>query len=506
MSHTTIPAVNPRASPREIIPADAGLPTATASLPTTANIIENSHHPPLDHSHRSHSILSASSSKRWIHCPPSAVLNDRFPDKTSVYAAEGTAMHERCEWKLRTALGEDMDEPHSEYDTEETEQVTDVYAEFCLKTIEDMRASGIEPLILIEERLDFSHIAPNGFGTGDLVLVGAEAVSCGDGDKDRAVRGLIHVIDFKGGRGVRVEAEMNSQMLLYAAAALNTYGFLVDPEIIRMSIVQPRLDNISTFEMTVEELNAWAESIKPIARMAFEGKGEQHTGDWCIFCKAKAVCRACAEEALALAREEFLDLDSDLLQSPIAPSVADEGKATAPDTSTNTTVGVTAKEAEKSDTPANKTIPPTPPTPTIPSFKSPQLIPIDELASLLPSLTRIGSWIEAVFAFLSAEAITHGTHIPGYKVVEGRSKRVFTDSAAAASAAEAAGVTNLYKTELRSLSEIEKLMGRKRFAEVLGDYVVKPPGKLSLVPEDDPRPAVNNATAADEFEVLEEER
>lgn len=403
-------------------------------------------------------------------------------------------MHERCEWKLRTALGENMDEPHSEYDTEETEQVTDVYAEFCLKTIEDMRASGMEPLILIEERLDFSHIAPNGFGTGDLVLVGAEAVSCGDGDKDRAVRGLIHVIDFKGGRGVRVEAEMNSQMLLYAAAALNTYGFLVDPEIIRMSIVQPRLDNISTFEMTVEELNAWAESIKPIARMAFEGKGEQHTGDWCIFCKAKAVCRACAEEALALAREEFLDLDCSLPQSFDGSAGYDESAGSSDVASEEVKGGEATKTADATD---HKTI--------LPAFKSPQLIPIDELASLLPSLTRIGSWIEAVFAFLSAEAITHGTHIPGYKVVEGRSKRVFTDTAAAASAAEAAGVTNLYKTELRSLSEIEKLMGRKRFAEVLGDYVVKPPGKLSLVPEDDPRPAVHSATAADEFEVLEEE-
>ena len=191
-------------------------------------------------------------------------------------------MHERCEWKLRTALGETMDEPHSEYDTEETDQVTDVYAEFCLSTIEKMRHSGVEPLILIEERLDYSHIAPQGFGTGDLVLVG----------KDEDGTGLIHVIDFKGGRGVRVEAEMNSQMMLYAAAALNSYGFLVDPQIVRMSIVQPRLDNISTFQMTVEELNAWAESIKSIARMAYEGKGEQHTGDWCIFCKAKPVCRA----------------------------------------------------------------------------------------------------------------------------------------------------------------------------------------------------------------------
>jgi len=400
-------------------------------------------------------------------------------------------MHERCEWKLRTALGETMDEPHSEYDTDETDQVTDVYAEFCLSTIETMRRSSVEPLILIEERLDYSHIAPQGFGTGDLVLVG----------KDEDGTGLIHVIDFKGGRGVRVEAEMNSQMMLYAAAALNSYGFLVDPEIIRMSIVQPRLDNISTFQMTVEELNAWAESIKPIARMAFEGKGEQHTGDWCIFCKAKPVCRACAEEALSLAREEFLDLDEDVLDSACADTQANGEQV-------HSTEPVERAEQDSSPEPTDTTAPYILDRDTI-VFKSPQLIPIETLASLMPSLTRIDSWIEAVFAFISAEAITHGVTIPGYKIVEGRSRRVFSDEYAAANAAEAAGVTNIYKTEMKSLSEIEKMMGKKRFAEVLGEYVLKPPGKLALVPEDDPRPAADNtldargASATDEFDVIE---
>lgn len=483
MPNKTIPAVNPRASP--------SAPGSGAPFATVYHVGGGSgRHPPLDHSHRSHSILSASSSKRWLHCPPSAVLNDQFPDKTSVFAAEGTAMHERCEWKLRTALGETMDEPHSEYDTEETDQVTDVYAEFCLSTIEKMRHSGVEPLILIEERLDYSHIAPQGFGTGDLVLVG----------KDEDGTGLIHVIDFKGGRGVRVEAEMNSQMMLYAAAALNSYGFLVDPQIVRMSIVQPRLDNISTFQMTVEELNAWAESIKPIARMAYEGKGEQHTGDWCIFCKAKPVCRACAEEALSLAREEFLDLDKG--EKGSASPTAGEGETPA---QTGEQSSMQSNDVTDVTEVTDATAPYILDRDTI-VFKSPQLIPIDTLASLMPSLTRIGSWIEAVFAFISAEAITHGISIPGYKIVEGRSRRVFSDEKAAANAAEAAGVTNLYKTEMKSLFEIEKMMGKKRFAEVLGEYVLKPPGKLSLVPEDDPRPAVDNtrgSSAADEFDVIE---
>ena len=378
-------------------------------------------------------------------------------------------MHERCEWKLRTALGERMDEPHSEYDTEETEQVTDVYADYCLTEIEKMRRGGMEPLVLIEERLDYSHVAPGGFGTGDLVLAG----------KGEDGKGLIHVIDFKGGRGVKVENSRehpNSQMMLYAIAALNAYSWLVDVEIVKMSIIQPRLDNYPICELTVEELNAWAESIKPIARMAFEGKGEQHPGDWCMFCKAKPVCRACAEEALALARDEFTDLDS--AAGAILPEPA--------------------KCEESSDLTASYDVD----RQTV-VFKSPGLVPITKLAAMLPTLSRIGSWIEAVFAFVSSEAITHGVTIPGYKVVEGRARRVFSDAEAAAKAAAEAGVTNIYKTELKSLAEIEKMMGNKRFAEVLGDYVIKPPGKLSLVAEDDPRPAVNTISPADEFEVLE---
>ena len=392
-------------------------------------------------------------------------------------------MHERCEWKLRTALGEQMEEPHSEFDTEETEQVTDVYAEFCLTEIEKMRKSGMEPLVLIEEKLDYSHIAPGGFGTGDLVLAG----------KDENGKGLIHVIDFKGGRGVRVDNSRehpNSQMMLYAVAALKAYSWLVDVEIVRMTIIQPRLDNYPTCELTVDELNAWAESIKPIARIAFEGKGEQNPGDWCMFCKAKAVCRACADEALALAREEFTDLDDET-------EAIDSGHDGAVSCSK---VGVLEAAEPEAVEPSDLTEPYDIDRQTV-AFKSPNLIPIAELAGMLPTLSRIASWIEAVYAHVSSEAITHGVAIPGYKVVEGRARRIFSDAEAAAKAAESAGVTNIYKTELKSLAEIEKMMGKKRFAEVLGDYVIKPPGRLSLVEESDPRPAVNTGST-DEFEVL----
>ncbi|MBQ3458505.1 MAG: DUF2800 domain-containing protein [Synergistaceae bacterium] len=431
----------------------------------TAIKSEQLDHVQLDHAHRGHALLSASSSKQWLNCPPSARLQENFPNESSSYAQEGTFMHEVCEYKLRhDYFHEDVPKPESEeWYTEEVEQVTDTYYEFVVSTIEDFKKSGQEPLVLIEAKLNYSHIAPSGYGTGDMVIVG----KLPDG------RAAIHVIDFKGGRGVFVDADHNTQMMLYALGALAAYGYIWDIEIVRMTIVQPRLDNISTFECSRSELEAWGESIKPIARMAYEGKGEQRAGDWCKFCRAKPVCKALAEEALALCREEFVDLD------------AEETAETAEDST-----DITA---------------PYSPNRSIPVFKQPGLISLSELAEILPTLNRISSWIEAVFAYVSSEAITHGVPIKGYKVVEGRSVRTFTDVKAVVKTATNNGYTNIYKQQLISLTEFEKLMGKKRFAELLGQYIIKPPGKLSLVPESDPRPAVeieSKTTPAQEFDVL----
>lgn len=365
-----------------------------------------------------HALLSASSSKQWLHCPPSVRLQEGFPNESSVYAAEGTFAHEVCEYKVRKYLHERVKRPQSEeYDTEEIEQITDVYAEFVISIIEQMKENGCEPLAFVEERVDYSHIAPSGFGTADMLIIG----------KDEQGRGLLHVCDFKTGAGVFVDADHNSQMMLYALGGLAAYGFLYDVEIVRMSIIQPRLDNISTCEMPVSELNAWAESIKPIAIMAYEGKDEQHPGDWCRFCRAKPVCKACADEALALCREDFLDLDAGALDD-----TAEESDMTAPyEADTQTAV-----------------------------FKQPGLIPLSELAEILPTLNRISAWIDAVFAFVSSEAINHGVPIPGYKVVEGRSKRVFTDTKAVVDVAVQNGYTDLYKQTLITLTEFEKMMGK----------------------------------------------
>ena len=409
-----------------------------------------------------HALLSASSSKRWLHCTPSVRLEEGFPNESSVYAAEGTFAHSLCEFKLGKYLHHRVTRPQSEeFYTEEIDQITDVYYEFAVGVIEAMKRNGCEPLVMVEERVDYSHIAPSGFGTADLLVLG----------RDEDGRGLLHVIDFKAGKGVFVDCDHNSQMMLYAIGALQGYGFIYDVQTVRMTIVQPRLDNVSTFECSREELEAWGESIKPIAKMTYEGKGEQHPGDWCRFCRAKPVCRACAEEAMALARDEFLDLDA---------ALAAEG--------TEGETDLTAPYKADTDTPV---------------FKQPGLIPLPELSAILPTLNRISSWIDSVFAYVSSEAINHAISIPGYKVVEGRSKRVFTDTKAVVDTAIQNGYTDLYRQQLITLTEFEKLMGKKKFNELLGEYVAKPPGKLVLVPLDDPRPPVDLNSAPDqEFSVL----
>ena len=424
-----------------------------------------------------HALLSASSSKQWLNCPPSARLQEQFPNESSSYAEEGTFAHSVCEYKVKKYLHERVSRPQSdEWYTEEIDQITDVYAEFVITIIEQMKRNGCEPLVLVEERVDYSHIAPSGFGTADMLIIG----------KDENGKGLLHICDFKTGQGVFVDANHNSQMMLYALGGLAAYGYIYEIETVRMSIIQPRLDNISTFEATREELEAWGESIKETAKMAYEGKGEQKAGEWCRFCRAKPMCKACRDEALALCREEFLDLDAGAFSEEVQGAAVHTADARAsPDT-------------EETDITAPYT-----PDHSAPAFKQPGLVSLDELIAILPTLNRISSWIEAVFAYISSEAINHGVPIKGYKVVEGRSKRVFTDTKAVVQTAIDNGYTDLYKQQLITLTEFEKMMGKKRFAELLGDFVAKPPGKLALVPDSDPRPPVDLTNTPDqEFAVL----
>ena len=219
-----------------------------------------------------HAVLSASSSHRWLNCSPSARLEQEFEDRETEAAAEGTAAHALCEHKLRRALKMQSRKPISKYDCEEMDTHTDNYVQFVLETIAQAKEHCADPIINIEQRLDFSCYVPHGFGTGDCIIIA---------DK------TLHIIDFKYGQGVLVEAEQNPQMMLYALGALRIYDTLYDIEDVAMTIYQPRRENISTWTITVSDLLSWAENeLVPKARLAFDGKGEYMPGPWCTFCKA----------------------------------------------------------------------------------------------------------------------------------------------------------------------------------------------------------------------------
>ena len=242
-----------------------------------------------------HALLSASSSSRWLNCPPSARLCENYDEKGSDFAAEGTDAHTLCEYHLRRALGEDVNDPveNLTWYNSEMEDCATGYASFVMERVEARKAENSSPVVLVEQRLDFSKFVPDGFGTGDCIIVA-----------DR----ILNIIDYKHGRGVLVEAENNPQMMLYALGALVIFDGIYDIDTVEMTIYQPRRGNISTFTITKDELYAWAENtLRPKADLAFKGEGQFNCGEWCQFCKAKVDCRKRAEANLALAAYEFRD-------------------------------------------------------------------------------------------------------------------------------------------------------------------------------------------------------
>ena len=374
-----------------------------------------------------HAKLSASSAHRWMNCNPSANLEREFADRTSEAAAEGSAAHALCEHKLRKALKMRSTRPVSKYDSDEMEMYTDSYVEFVLEQIEVAKQHCTDPFVLIEQRLDFSCYVPDGFGTGDCLIVA---------DK------LLHIIDFKYGLGVLVEAEENPQMMLYALGALRLFDALYDIDTISMSIFQPRRENVSTWTITVAELEEWAEkTLRPKAELAFKGEGEFNPGPWCTFCKAAVKCRARAEEKLALAQYEFA---------------------------------------------------------------KPPLLTDEEIEDILSRLDDLTKWANEIAAYAQDAAINHGKQWNGFKLVEGRSIRKYSDETAVVAAATAAGYRDIYKKSLIPITEMEKLMGKKTFAEVLGGLVIKPQGKPTLVPASDKRPAIHTGAYHDFTEITEE--
>ena len=374
-----------------------------------------------------HAILSASSSHRWLHCLPSARLELEFENTNGEAAKEGTAAHALSEHKLKKALRIRSKRPTSEYDSDEMEECTDAYVDFIMEQVELARKSCTDPIVLIEQRLDFSCYVPDGFGTGDCVII----------SDDR-----LHIVDFKYGMGVLVDAEDNPQMKLYALGALEIYDSLYDIKEISMTIFQPRRENVSTWTVPVEELKAWAEEeLKPKAAKAYQGEGEYMPGPWCTFCRASTRCRARADENLKLAQMEF----------KMPPLLTDSE--------------------------------------------------IEEVLTILPDLTK---WANEITAYATDAAVNHGKEWHGFKVVEGRSVQKYKDENAVAEKAVISGYKDIYRKSLIPMTEMQKLMGKTKFEEILGNLIYKPPGKPTLVPNSDKRPAMNVADAKNEFnEIME---
>ena len=240
-----------------------------------------------------HAVLSASSSHRWLACPPSALLCAKEKDKPSDFALQGTDAHTLCEHKLKIALGQQSKDPVENltfYD-EEMAECTDMYAQYVIEQLSEAKERCKDPIVLIEQHLDFSQWVPDGFGTGDCVLVSDDTLT---------------VIDFKYGLGILVDAENNPQMMCYALGALSLFDGIYDIKDITMTIFQPRREHISTFTISKEELLSWAENtLAPTAKLAAKGEGDYNAGEHCQFCKVKATCRKRAEYNLKLACYDF---------------------------------------------------------------------------------------------------------------------------------------------------------------------------------------------------------
>ena len=366
-----------------------------------------------------HAVLSASASHRWLNCPPSVRLTERIPDNGSIYAAEGSEAHALCEYKLRQALSMDaqnpLDTPGSlqYYDTVMEDAATG-YVSFVMEQLEEIKRTCVDPIVMVEQRLNFSRWVQDGYGTGDAVIV---------------ADGTLHVVDFKYGTGVPVSAEGNSQMRLYALGALDMFGELYDIDTVVTTIYQPRLASISTDMISKTDLLDWAENtLRPLADQAYKGEGDLNAGSWCRFCKLRNTCRKRAEANLAVAQHDF----------KLPPTLSDE-----------------------------------------------------EIAVILDKLDDLISWAGDVKEY-ALNAVLHGTRFHGWKLVEGRSNRRYTDETAVAQIVSGTG-HDPYEHKLLGITAMEKLLGKKQFATLLSDLVERPQGKPVLVPASDKRPEMTNA-------------
>lgn len=369
-----------------------------------------------------HALLSASGAHRWLECTPSAQLELQFPQSTSEYAEEGTAAHELCELTARYWLGEISEAEYEnqrdelakgKYYNAEMQECANDYAKFVAEKTAAARETCEDAFTALEVRVDFSKYVKDGFGTGDCIIVSDN---------------VLEIIDFKYGKGVRVEAAGNPQMKLYALGAYLEYNTLFDIDSVRMTIFQPRLSGVqSSDEITVKELLEWAEKyVKPRAKLAYKGEGEfAPSEEVCKFCRAKAQCKARADKNLKLFDE--------------APDVL--------------------------------------------------LLTPEDAGKILEQAGDIQSWLADLESLVSSTLLA-GQPVEGWKMVEGRSNRRFADELKVVDAMKAAGYDEslLYERKLITLTQMEKDFGKKAVAETLGELIVKPQGKPTLAPAKDKRP------------------
>ena len=376
-----------------------------------------------------HAVLGASSAHRWMHCPGSVSLCRDIPDKGSKYAEEGTLAHSLAELMInynlgrltKTEFGKKMKKLQADpFYSQEMQDYIEDYVRTIWELTNEAKSYSRDAELLTEQRLDFSDWVPEGFGTGDVVLV-----------YDR----VIHIIDLKYGKGVGVSAENNPQLMLYGLGALSTYDMLYDIETVKLTIVQPRLDNISTYEVYADDLLAWGENtVRPAAEEALKEDAPCSAGDWCRFCKVKATCRTRKNVMTELAKMEFKDA---------------------------------------------------------------RLLEDDEIGEVLRLADQLTAWAGDIKEYAQQEA-EKGKKWDGWKLVEGRSNRKYSDEVKVTEALTKAGYDEalLYERSLYGITAMEKIVGKKKFAEICGPLIIKPAGKPVLVPESDKRPEINSTDSA----------
>lgn len=369
-----------------------------------------------------HARFSPSASKRHLTCTPSLILEEQFPDSISEFAEEGTAGHALAEHLIKKYMKIRSNRPTSDYYTDELAESVEDYVSYVVEQLENVKNAYPMYIAAVEQKVDVSSYVADCFGTADMVIVSPDK---------------LHIIDLKLGKGVPVYAENNTQLMIYALGVLETVEPIFDIESAELTIHQPRLQNVSTWEISATDLRAWGnEVLKPRGAMALSGEGEFAVGEHCRFCKAKNQCRARADEMLKLAQLEF----------KAAPLLSD-----------------------------------------------------DEIAEVLSKADELAKWASDIYTYAQEKAISEGKVWTGYKLVRGKTNRKYTDENDVIEAAKAAGYKDIFKTSIIGITEMEKLMGKKKFNEVLGGLVYKPEGKLTLVSETDKREAANISTVSNDF-------